>query len=91
MKKYKYTVYLQDGTSKVLELRKKEMSLQEKQEIVGGYIEIVPRAYYDESQTGECNLKNGLYIMYGNEEGRFNETNKRNPFFKVLVDENGQP
>ena len=82
MKQYKYTLLKQDGSTEDLGVSKKK-SLQELYEAIGcNMIEIIPSAYWVGKGFGRC-------TMYGDEEGRFVETNHRNPHFKVLVDDNG--
>ena len=76
MKQYLYTLYKQDGTIEVLPISKKK-SFNEIYKILNcETIEIIPSAYYPDGF--------GLVTVYGDEEARFNENNKRNPHFKVL-------
>jgi len=76
MKLYKYTIYKQDGTIEVLPVSK-EKDFKELYKILGCDMpESIPPAYYPEGF--------GDVIVYGDEEGRFKESNHRNPHFKVL-------
>lgn len=73
---YKYTLLRQDGVRQRIASGGKRLSLNKMYEILKcSTIELIPRAYYD----GTC-------TMYGDEEARFSDDNKRNPFFKVLSD-----
>ncbi len=75
MKMYKYTILRQDGTKEVLPPSKKK-SFAELYKILNcTTIEIIPKSYY--GKEGHC-------TMFGDEEGRFVETNRRNPHFKDL-------
>ena|GEM_PF-6600637 len=77
MKQYKYTLLKQDGTTEDLGTGKK-MSFKDFYRILNcEMIEIIPDAYYDGWVDGKLEC-------YGDEEGRFKETNHRNPHFKVL-------
>lgn len=77
MKQYLYTLYKQDGTIEVLPVSKKK-SFNEIYKILNcETIEIIPSCYYPDGF--------GLVTVYGDEEGRFNSNNKRNPHFKVLT------
>jgi hypothetical protein len=76
MKQYLYTLYKQDGTIEVLPISKKK-SFNEIYKILGcEMIEVIPSDYYPDGF--------GQVTVYGDEEGRFNSNNKRNPHFKVL-------
>jgi hypothetical protein len=44
---------------------------------IGDIIEVIPADYWPEVYSDKIEY-------YGDEEGRFNENNHRNPFFKVL-------
>jgi len=78
MKQYKYTIYKQDGTIEVLPISKKK-DFEELYKILNcSIIEIIPSDYYPAGF--------GHSTVYGDEEGRFNENNHRNPHFKVLAD-----
>lgn len=73
----KYTLLRQDGTIKDLGTGKKK-NFKELYEILKcNIIEIIPDAYYDGWIDGKVEC-------YGDEEGRYNEKNHRNPHFKVL-------
>lgn len=84
-KLYQYTLLNQDGTMEVLEpCQKKEFRG------AGGLyellncstIEIIPSLYYKTKKWGKC-------TVYGDEEGRFNSENIRNPHMDVLNDIDG--
>jgi len=77
MKQYKYTIYKQDGTIKVLPISKNK-SFEELYKILNcTVIQIIPSDYYPKGF--------GHATVYGDEEGRFKEENYRNPHFKVLA------
>jgi hypothetical protein len=74
--KYKYTLLKQDGSTEDLGVSK-EKDFAELYKILNcRTIEIINSDYYE-----------GRATMYGDEEGRFNEKNHRNPHFKVLKNE----
>jgi hypothetical protein len=84
MKQYKYTLLKQDGTTQDMGVSK-EKSLDEIYAILGcNMIELIPSDYWRGMGYGKC-------TMYGDEEGRFVETNHRNPHFRVLFDSAGNP
>lgn len=77
MKQYKYTLLKQNGTTEDLGTGKQK-GFKELYKILGcSLIQIIPDDYYDgwADEEVEC---------YGDDEGRYNENNKRNPHFKVL-------
>lgn len=76
-KQYVYTLYGASGDDDILELSPREkMTLEELQEAVGGYIEILPSEYYKHKGWGRC-------TVYVDEEGKF-KGKPRNNFFKDL-------
>lgn len=82
-KKYHYTLYNQDGSSESWTQAK--MDFTQIKEVLGhgcSMIEIIPKDYQPDDIK-----KSGT--VYGDEEGRFNSTNIRNPHFKVLTDSDG--
>lgn len=77
-KMYQYTLLKQDGTIDDLG-QSPEKSLEELYEILEcDLVEIIPSPYYAGKGHGKC-------IMWGDEEGRFNSNNVRNPHFNVLA------
>lgn len=71
-----YTLLKQDGTKEVLG-EQEEMDFEAIRELLGcHFIEIIPSDYH-QKDWGKCTL-------YGDEEGRFNSDNTRNPHTKVL-------
>lgn len=79
MKQYKYTLLKQDGTTQDLGISKKK-EFRELYTILNcTTIELIPAAYYKDKGHGRC-------TMFGDEEGRFNSQNHRNPHFNVLHD-----
>ena len=73
---YQYTLLKMDGTKEDLGISKKK-ELSEMYKILDcQLVEVIPDAYYEGF---------GRVTMWGDEEGRFNENNTRNPFFKVLA------
>ena len=75
-KQYKYTLYKQDGTIEEIGVGKKK-NFQDFYKILNcSMIEHIPHDYYPE--------KSGHAEFWGDEEGRFNSENHRNPHFKVL-------
>ena len=81
MKAYKYTLLKQDGTTREWVCSKLPFSEIYK-ELNCSMIEVIPNSYYPEG------TKRGA-ICYGDEEGRFNQDNHRNPHMKVLKDFDG--
>jgi len=82
MRQYKYTLLKQDGTAETLG-RADEYDFEKIRKVLGcKYIELIPATYHQEA-WGRC-------IVYGDEEGRFNDKNIRNPHTKVLKDADGQ-
>jgi hypothetical protein len=78
MKQYQYTLLKQDGTKKGLWISSKK-TFQDFYKILNcSLIEIIHPDYYQGKGYGRC-------TMYGDEEGRFNSDNKRNPHFNVLA------
>lgn len=77
MKTYKYTLLKMDGTVEELG-RQEEMDYEAMRELLScQMIELIPRDYYQETWGKDC-------LVFGDEEGRFNKDNKRNPHMKVL-------
>lgn len=76
MKQYKYTLYKQDGTIEVIGIGKKKDFRDFYKILNCSMIEHIPHDYYPD--------KSGRAEFWGDEEGRFLETNHRNPHFKVL-------
>lgn len=73
-----YTLLKQDGTQEELAQLPKEAELKQLYEWLNcSVVEIIPSDYY-QPEWGEC-------IVWGNEEGRFNSENHRNPHTKVLI------
>lgn len=82
--KYKYQLLKQDGTSEDLETLSTNMEYERIKEALScQMIEVIPQDYHPD------NNPNAIYI--GDEEGRFNLENHRNPHFKVLRDADGNP
>lgn len=78
MKTYKYTLLKQDGTAETLG-RQEEMDLDAMRDLLNcQMIELILRDYYQEAWGKNC-------LVFGDEEGRFNEKNIRNPHAKVLT------
>ena len=76
MRQYKYTLLKQDGTIKEFG-RQDEWDFKKIRKVLKcDTIELIPQDYKQHS-WGRC-------LIYGDEEGRFNSDNKRNPFTKVL-------
>ena len=76
---YKQILLKQDGTTQDLGTSPKKRTLEELYKILGcNIVEIIPSSYYE--GHGRC-------TMWGDEEGRFNKKNHRNPHFKVLIDD----
>ena len=76
MKQYKYTLLNQDGTIKELEPCAKKDFRELYKLLNCRTIEIIPRDYY-QKEWGRC-------TVFGDEEGRFNSGNIRNPHTQVL-------
>ncbi len=82
MKLYKYTILEQGGGIRELPpCKKKEFrGAGGLYDLLGAsMIEIIPPDYYKSRKYGHC-------TMYGDEEGRFNTNNHRNPHFDTIVD-----
>jgi hypothetical protein len=81
-KQYQYTFYNQNGD--VMGWKGGKMEYDQIKRTLGEgctMLELIPKDYWPEGvKFGE---------MWGDEEGRFNSGNHRNPHFKVLVDEFG--
>lgn len=82
-KLYQYTLFNQDGSME--SWKQPKMEFESLKGIIGNgcsMIEIIPKVYHpdDIKRSG---------TVYGDEEGRFNSTNQRNPHFKVLTDFEG--
>lgn len=81
-KLYKYTIYKQDGTIEELEpCPGKDFKALYKM-LNCEIIELIPDLYYKSKNWGKV-------TVYGDEEGRFNSENIRNPHFDVLIDADG--
>lgn len=77
---YKNTLLKQDGTTQDLGTTEKELSLEQLYKILNcSIIEAIPEFYY----------KTEAYICWGDEEGRFKDSNIRNPHMKAVTDVNG--
>lgn len=74
---YYYTHLKQDGTFTVVDKTAKKWEYEQLRKFIQNYIEVIPDAYMPDNMNG---------TLYGDEEGRFNKDNKRNPFTKVLKD-----
>ncbi len=83
-KLYQYTILKQDGTSKVLPVSPKKDSKELYKLLNCTTIEIIPSSYYSGLNWGRC-------IVFGDEEGRYNRLNERNPHFNVIQDIFGAP
>lgn len=82
--KYTYTLLKQDGATESLGEFDKEMDYLEVRKILNcQMLEIIPEAYHQKEW-----VKRGR-LLWGDEEGRFNSNNHRNPHTKVLVDDLG--
>lgn len=78
---YKYTLLKMDGTTEELETLKDEMHFERLRELLDCHtIELIPNGYYPKDWKPET-------ICFGDEEGRFNSDNLRNPHFVVLKDD----
>jgi len=77
MKLYKYTILKQDATKEVLAPCKKKEFAEFRKMLNCELIELIPSDYFTGQGWNMC-------TCYGDEEGRFNSNNKRNPHFKVL-------
>lgn len=79
MKKlYKYTILKQDGTKEELPLSPKKNFAELYKILNCDIIEIIPSDYYKRAGWGHC-------TVYGDEEGRFNSKNNRNPHFEAIM------
>jgi len=74
---YYYTHLLQNGETADLGTSKTKWKYPKLKAAVDGYIELIPRDYYPPGMSG---------TVYGNEEGRFNPDNHRNPHLLTLKD-----
>lgn len=75
-----YTLLKMDGTTEELLQTDKEVDFTQFREWLNcQMIELIPSQYYQEDWFGE-----GDTIVWGDEEGRYNTENKRNPHTKVL-------
>lgn len=80
---YLYTLLKQDGTQEELAQVPKEVELSQLYKWLNcTTVELIPSDYYQEAWIGD-----GDTIVWGDEEGRFNSENKRNPHTKVLGEE----
>lgn len=77
---YYYTHLKQDGTYVVLEQTATKWEYERLKKFTGGYIEYMPDDYLPKGMSGQ---------VIGDEEGRLNSTNHRNPFMRVLTDDMG--
>ena len=82
MKQYAYTILRHNGDIKRYPPCKKKTFKDFYRMLNCTTIEIIPRDYYKNKGYGHCE-------MYGDEEARFNEDNKRNPYFDTIVAEDG--
>lgn len=72
-----YTLLKQDGTTEELAQVDKEVELSQLYKWLNcTTVELIPEPYYQDDWKGG--------IVWGDEEGRFNSENKRNPHTKVL-------
>lgn len=75
-----YTLLKMDGTEEELAQVEKEVDLKQLYKWLNcTTVELIPSDYYQEAWFGE-----GDTIVWGDEEGRFNSENIRNPHTKVL-------
>lgn len=80
---YQYTLLKQDGTTEDLEPSPRK-DLTELYKILNcTTVQIIPKAYYQHKNYGHC-------VIWGDDEGRFNTNNKRNPHFETLMDAESQ-
>lgn len=81
--KYKYQLLKQDGTVSDVAERKSQISSDALRAALDcTMLEIIPLDYYNGDPKG--------VTLFGDEEGRFNSRNQRNPHFKVLTDGGGR-
>ena len=80
-KQYEYKVLHQNGDIEGWKSTKMDFA-DFRQQLKCQMIEIIPKDYYP------VELCKG-WTAYGDEEGRFNTENHRNPHFKVLTDPDG--
>lgn len=74
---YDYTAYYTDGTLRNWQT-KKALTLEEKQELVGGLIEPIPNVYWLFTPSGKDAW------AFGHEDERFKEEYEVNPHFRDL-------
>lgn len=82
-KMYEYTVYHQNGD--VEGWKQPKMSFDDMRQLVSGghcMLELIPKDYWPKEIGRAGNV-------WGDEEGRFNSDNHRNPHFRVIVDNEG--
>jgi len=75
-KQYKYTLLKKDGSTEDLIIGKKKDFSYFRKVLNCSMIEHIPHAYYPDAS--------GHAEFWGDEEGRYNIDNNRNPHFKVL-------
>lgn len=75
---YRYTVLKQDGTKEALADSKRKRFREMYRLLHCSMIEVIPEAYYPPAYEQATSI-------YGDEEARFNEENKRNPHMLVLT------
>ena len=83
--KYRYTIWTQGGTKIPLGIRDEEMKFKGGDIEPGMYqylnctiVEAIPKDYWpDELQNRDDEV-----VVFGDEEGRFDSTKKKNPLFK---------
>lgn len=77
-----YTLLKMDGTEEELLQTEKEVELSQLYKWLNcTTVKLIPSDYYPDGMQG---------TVFGNEEGRFNDDNHRNPHMKVLHDPMGQ-
>lgn len=78
---YEYTLLKQDGTTENLGVYPQKATHDQLYKMLGCFtVQIIPETYYE--GHGRC-------TMWADEDGRFIDTNRRNPHFKVLQDPSG--
>ena len=81
--KYQYTMLNQDGTKTVLaQSTKTRMGYKDIKKALNitSPIALIPQPYYPDEYADEAHNS-----IFGDDEGRFDSTNDRNPFTKVLL------
>ena len=80
---FRYTLLMQDGRKSLPMHTSKELEFSEMYKMLECQtIEMIPRDYYPEGTPESA-------VIWGDEEGRFNNRNYRNPHMKVLHDNRG--